>query len=519
MENSTDFLSLLTEAQQNFIKENLEEYRKIKETLLESQQQSLSDDTYRKLTDEDEIRVNLLYSKYNKDIHEAFVKYCLNPKGYETNNGEVFASIVGVESINETNHVNISVVTPLMAYIDNRYFVSGNKNDNVDNIWWNDYRPYYYEFTANLSNDEFLLFKEKIKKLKEKSEFDNKGPFWFKAKLKNISKDNPGKFIGILNFCGSSSHSDILEITSFMPIDKELRKLLNDPYHLKIRANKNNCIKYLNQYFSPVTQFRINVYNVGQANCIYIEDKNSTKRFFFDYGKPNDAYINRKQHLKIINPDVQPNTNVSINLERIRLLPRDLIIVSHWHSDHFVAFEDLYDYGVNSVWILPRIDIKYDIKSAARLLNYLVLKHAEVYYLNSNGKLFDKNGIQLLSSSASRRSDPNTRSLMLRIKDTVFSADCLYEFWPDELKNNLSDVIRLVVPHHCSQEYKNKKGISESHRIINSFSKTPDKEAYISVGFNTYGHPNGPHKTLLKNAGFAINETSSTTDGYTFVIN
>ena len=47
---------------------------------------------------------------------------------------------------------------------------------------------------------------------------------------------------------------------------------------------------------------------------------------------------------------------------------------------------------------------------------------------------------------------------MLRIKDTVFATDCQYEFWPDELKNCLSDVKRLVVPHHCSKLCETKSG-------------------------------------------------------------
>ena len=34
--------------------------------------------------------------------------------------------------------------------------------------------------------------------------------------------------------------------------------------------------------------------------------------------------------------------------------------------------------------------------------------------------------------------DLNCSSLILKIKDTVFAGDCLYQYWPDELKNNLN---------------------------------------------------------------------------------
>ena len=186
--------------------------------------------------------------------------------------------------------------------------------------------------------------------------------------------------------------------------------------------------------------------------------------------------------------------------------------------DHFAAYKDLNNYGVDSVWILPKIVSKKDIKSANRLFNFLVKNNATVYYLNSTGKIYDNGVIQLLSSTSANKDDPNSRSLMLRIKDTVFSADCLYEFWPDALKNNLSDVKRLVVPHHCSKLSENLSGKQQETVIFNSFSQTPLKEAYISKGFNTYHHPNPDHLVELRKASFDIFFTKNAIDYYEFDI-
>lgn len=537
MDNNEDFLFLLTEQQKKQIYENFKTFEKIYRDYESCLKYDEPEQTNHILS----YYINLCkaYPSLSKtpDLkHELFVKYCLAPKGYITDNGEVFASVIGTEKVNEKNYVNISVITPSMAFIDSLYFSSDNDeernydnarnidNNNIDSyllnnkFWTKEYRPYYYEFTSVLSDEELKLFFKQIGKLKKESNYKKEDCFWFKAKLVKESQNISGNYFGILNFGGSESFSEGLVFTSLETVDDATSKLLDSIYNISFSPNEPDCINFLNQYFNSFSQFRVKVYNVGQANCIYIEDKNSTKHFFFDIGRPLDSYQVNKHSIK--NADLEPNTDVSKNLISIHSLKHDLIIVSHWHTDHFASFKDLNNnHGLKCAWILPKIDVKYDIKSASRLLKYLVKNHAKVYYLNSKGKIYDNNGIQLLTSTSKSRSDPNVRSLMLRIKDTLFSADSLYEFWPDDLTKNLSDIKHLVVPHHCSKKNKNIRGIQKSQNVINSFSKAPGKKAYISVGFNTYGHPDGSHKTALNNAGFAIKETSSTTDGYTFVIN
>lgn len=470
------------------------------------QNKLFDNDTFHFVSNEEEIK------------HDLFVKYCLSPDGYKTRHGEVFACVIGTEKNEEDNFVNISVVTPSMAYIDNRYFVSGSPDE--DHIWWKEYRPYYYEFTAVFSNEELKRFNSQIENLKCANDYNNhkRWCFWFKAKLVVEKGKEPYGYKGILNFGGSSSFSDELVITSFDTVSKEACKMLNATYKIQVNANNAACSNYLDKYFGISSQYKVKIINVGQANCIYIEDKNSTKRFFFDLGRPSDAYSVRGKKHKIINPDLKPGSNVSNNLNALKHFSHDFIIVSHWHLDHFAAYKDLYRHGVSSTWILPEINIKYDIKSANRLVNYLFLNKARVYYLNLVGRLYNNNGVQILSSTCARKSNPNTRSLILRIKDTVFSADCLYEFWPDDLKNYLSDAKRLVVPHHCSKKNINKRGISDSHRIINSFSKDSGKEAYISVGFNVYHHPNPDHIAELGKALFNIYFTKNVNDYYEFDI-
>lgn len=522
MENRKDFLSLLSNKQKKLILDNLELFERAKNEFEsisgnnENNQFNRYIQYYSHLNES-----NLSLFKDNEELmHDLFVKYCLAPEGYKTGNGEVFACVVGREKNNEDNYVNISVVTPSMAYIDSLYFSAENDNENsyFINILKEEYRPYYYEFTAVLSDEELKCFNSQLRTLKEKTDYTKESCFWFKAKLVIESQNRKDNYFGILNFGGSSSFSEALVFTSMEEVDTETLNYLNNNFKISISPNEPACNKYLNSYFKSFSQFKVKVFNVGQANCIYIENQKSTKHFFFDIGKPNDAYSVKGHTLKIENPDMKPGTVISNNLANIKTLPHELIIVSHWHLDHFASFKELKKHGINSTWILPKIDTRYDIKSAPRLLNYLVKNKANVYYLHSIGKIFDNNSIQLLCSTTARKSDPNTRSLMLRIRDTVFSADCLYEFWPDDLKNNLSDVKRLIVPHHCSKKNINKRGIRVSHNIINSFSNAPGKEAYISAGFNVYHHPNPDHIAELGNASFNIFFTKNTIDCYQFDI-
>ena len=518
MRNRIDFLSLLSEQQQNQIKKNLKTFENAKKEYLKSEDESLKKYRYRSLSAEEQERYDLICSRCENDIHDAFVEFCLAPESYKTSNNEVFATVVGIEKNWDSNYVSVSLVTPSMAYIDNRYFVSG--NDDEDHIWWKAYRPYYYELVAHLTDEELDHFNSQISHLKTTCEFDdNKGwSFWFKAKLKEKQFQEPNDYMGILHFGGSESFANELVITSFEPVATEFNKMLNKTYKIKNKPNKQACVNYLNSFWGNSNSFKVKILNVGQANCIYIEDINSYQHFFYDLGRPNSGFYdwNSRKYLK--NSDLQPNSDVQNNLDSISGYNPDCIIISHWHLDHFAAYKDLNNYGVDSVWILPKIVSKKDIKSANRLFNFLVKNNATVYYLNSTGKIYDNGVIQLLSSTSANKDDPNSRSLMLRIKDTVFSADCLYEFWPDALKNNLSDVKRLVVPHHCSKLSENLSGKQQETVIFNSFSQTPLKEAFISKGFNTYHHPNPDHLVQLRKASFDIYFTKNAIDYYEFDI-
>lgn len=512
------FLDNLTELQQTQIMSHLEMFSKAKNECLKAQEELVEKYSYRHLSDTENNAIHPAASIFENIIHSKFVEYCLEPEGYKTGDGEVFASVIGIEKDDDINYVNVSLVTPHMAYIDNRYFVSGNDDD--DRIWWNDYRPYYYEYTAVLTDQALIRFNNQVNELKTTSKYNDESrwSFWFKAKLEKIVVREPNGYRGILHYGGSQSSSDELVLSSFEPVSTELNILLNKTYQIKISPNIQDCVHYLSTLFSNASSYIAEILNVGQANCIHLENSITKKNFFFDLGRPNDGFYdwNAKKYVK--NPDLVPGTDVDNNLAYISTIKPNCIIVSHWHLDHFAAYKDLNDYGVNSVWILPKIISKKDIKSANRLLNYLVTNHATVYYLNSTGTIFDNGVVQLLSSTSAKDNDPNSRGLILRINNTIFAADCLYEYWPEDLIKNIADDMQIVVPHHCSKLSKTLAGKAKEKTVFDAFSNIQNKAAYISKGFNTYNHPNSDHLAELGKASFNILFTENAFYSYLFEV-
>ena len=71
--------------------------------------------------------------------------------------------------------------------------------------------------------------------------------------------------------------------------------------------------------------------------------------------------------------------------------------------------------------------------------------------------------------------------------------------WSDDIWKNIKGLLNLVVPHHC--------GGMETAKMEDICKKTNPGNAIISVGDNTYGHPNPEHKCALCTMGYRIVET------------
>lgn len=82
---------------------------------------------------------------------------------------------------------------------------------------------------------------------------------------------------------------------------------------------------------------------------------------------------------------------------------------------------------------------------------------------------------------------------------TIFPGDCEYSMWPDDIWKYLQCNHNLIVPHHCG-------AMAMEMLESNSFNQ---RTAVISVGKNTYGHPNAEHKFNLQQLGYDVIETKN----------
>lgn len=450
-------------------------------------------------------------------LHSYFVDCCLMPFGYIGGVNDVYACLKEVETTPESMYITISLVTPLMAFTDGFFFSYGDEyNRNIPQNFYScirqEYRPYYYEYTTEVY-DEDPLAKELLQ---------HKIGVWFKARLAMTTSINGEYGIpGVLHFGGSEEFSsDVSLILENKDIADACDKL-NEIYHVDLKVDKTGYSNYLSRNFNNTnSKFNVHVMNMGQANCIHITDTITKNTMFFDTGKPWRAYFDRKNKVSVHNTDYDPGSNLLKNLSRLKKYNPNCIVISHWHYDHFSAYTHLDYYKKNITWLVPWVSSEKEITSACRLVKYLQNKKTShtVYCLDGEGLLYnDSNGLQIWKGQ--KTSDPNTGSIILRIRNTLFPGDSLYRYWPDDLVDSLGSISNLIVPHHGSSISQSLAAYQRNVLVIHSFSNSTDKNAYVSVGFNIYNHPNFDHLDDLGHKGFTNYITQySNRNFYRFII-
>lgn len=236
-------------------------------------------------------------------------------------------------------------------------------------------------------------------------------------------------------------------------------------------------------------KYKVSLYNVGCGNTITIEkaidDEGNTKSILFDCGYGNG--ISSKDLVR----------------SRIAKLEPDVIVISHWHADHFLFLQDvlneinkpdycpkmiIYPSHVNLMksqsnnhWLINTL-LHYH-KKGAQLINlskvnpkdiknFLINRDFEDIYVflgknQSNSKPTpsspldrvtvdnykydgyieydrtpDDSGVILSIECFDKPSDPQ------KTHYAILPGDCSYYSWPDEPELKLKSAVHLVVPHH-----------------------------------------------------------------------
>lgn len=437
--------------------------------------------------------------KYKKLVSMYFAEKYLKPFDFVQNDSDkrVFAKINDLGD-SETKvlegkmYVLISIVNKNMIEADYEYFYS--KNDKISELQYI-YKPYYYEFIAEIDSHQ----RKELIDLVTRTEKDT----WHLASLElnEPSTINAVVFSGIVEFSASPFREckTYLEFNN-SEIEPDVLDKLNtlDKFDIGSYQYDNDTLRNVLKEHLGVNDNRsinVKIYDVGQANCIYLRNGNPNQRVLFDIGLPKNLNGDRKKD------------NVKKSIKDIKRMKPSMVILSHWDMDHIKGVFLLERETFEKYWIAPGFVKGALTNSAKCLARYLnkngrLLMVPECNILDRKRNIYQEGRVSLWKGDAKKHSLNNKNNcgliLVFDIDDnsTIFSGDCEYDSWPDRI--NLKCNKNLVVPHHGS-----KMGFS---KIKNPHVK---RDAYISVGLDgrRYSHPDVCHQCLLKRAGYDIKST------------
>ena len=389
--------------------------------------------------------------------------------------------------------LDISIITESLLEYDKKMLTK----DNCAN-----YKPYFLEFFCDAGQNE------SVKKLVHK--YTGK---WVEAKLQNCTdEDNTDVINGTLLISMSPFKK---RGKGLIFKDKELDEKIKDDIKKTYKtyesahnsmllnneedANYIELQKYLNRH-SLSNNYKIRVYNVGQGNCIYLRassTKEITRRVLFDIGVT-------------ITKDVDIEA-IKLRAASLSQIKPDIMILSHWDLDHLLGVYLVEEKSYADIWIAPDYEEREINESIKRLTKYLYLNgklsligdyfKGKIVYNSENLQIY-KGKIKEKGYSA-KNQIANNHGLILLLKNRhgvdILPGDCEYDMWPDAIFSEICGKINLVVPHHC--------GGMETTKMEDICKKTNPGNAIISVGDNTYEHPNPEHECALCTMGYRIVET------------
>ena len=389
--------------------------------------------------------------------------------------------------------LDISIITESLLEYDKKMLTK----DNCAN-----YKPYFLEFFCDAGQNEG------VKKLVHK--YTGK---WVEAKLQNCTdEDNPDVLNGTLLISMSpfKKRGKGL-IFKDKELDKNITDDINNIYetyesaHNSMLLNNEEDANYIElqnclNIHSLSDNYKIRVYNVGQGNCIYLRSsstKEITRRILFDIGVT-------------ITKDVDIEA-IKLRVASLSQIKPDIMILSHWDLDHLLGVYLVEEKSYADIWIAPDYEEREINESIKRLTKYLFL-NGKLYLIGDyfKGKIvYNSENLQIYKGKikekgySAKNQIANNHGLILLLKNNhgvdILPGDCEYDMWPDAIWKNIKGTLNLVVPHHC--------GEMKTTKMEDIWQKTNPSNAIISVGDNTYGHPNPEHECALCTMGYRIVET------------
>lgn len=266
----------------------------------------------------------------------------------------------------------------------------------------------------------------------------------------------------------------------------EIRELLLNPSIKNNFANleKNNC--YENNIEKE--QFKINLYNVGQACCSALTNGGNVHTIF-DLGSTryHDRYINALLHKKILKSEYN-----MVN-----------IVISHYHNDHlnlikYLKFKEDMNNKIRFILPYPLVNINSLCINSLFLLSIIAKNNCQRIFLSLEKDNVYQLGILNVyqgNGYGERRNSStfiNNKSLIVYVKfnkdSLLVPGDAIYDAWPRHF-----DVTHLIIPHHgCKYE--------EESSAFPNIDVNKVKKAVVYAGPDKrYGHPDISHISKYKN--------------------
>ncbi|WP_416044599.1 hypothetical protein ACMXKO_10220 [Clostridium tyrobutyricum] len=409
----------------------------------------------------------------------------------------------------EDDMIHITLINNYMLNYDAYFF----EQENQTKIY---YRPYFYEFYANPNNINryilsFLMENEGIWMTGEIHENEDNEDNGLNYKKEHI-------ILGDIFFSASPFKTKgvsliITDNTVPIRVKEKCLKTYNTsssivlPNSYKYNKMKKIIEKNTEEKRSKAGEkckqnFITKIYNVGQGNCVYIQNK-AKHRILFDIGYTKTPGSFDWQNKYIIK-----------SRNSIRHMKPHLNILSHWDMDHIIGIAFAQKNMFDHTWIAPDIGELPKAKvsiGAARLAKYLSWKN-NLYLIGSNflGKsVYSGSGFNLWRGIG-KDNHPNGLNkannfgliieLVIDEHRMLLPGDCEYTMFPQKLNFSNTRYNYLMVPHHCSKmKYL-------------PLCKLPDSDnnyAIISAGDNSYSprHPYCNHINYLISGKYNIGKT------------
>lgn len=276
------------------------------------------------------------------------------------------------------------------------------------------------------------------------------------------------------------------EVDSITEVPSEKRAALNRIFRLSGEWRKNfySILKRLKKMGDP----HVVAYDVGQGGAVGLLTANGTVEAYFDFGGGATSHA-----------DTFPSWL------KFCFSKQPLIVLSHWHFDHWVSAKDHDPRALRSTWLVP----EQTIGPFQLVLTLAIWAQGGqvIVWPSTDKKVKIAGAVHLGLCSGTDRNESGLAMLVRTAAgDVLLPGDCGYEhlpdFWPGV--SGAPRLLGLVAPHHGGKTSPLVK------RAIPVPFDGKSKLTYSVGDPNTYGHVRGDVSAAHIAAGWDFSMTKRT---------